>query len=287
MNEQSYIYLGNAENFQALVLENSVKGPVLVYYWADWAGPCHRFFPVLSKVIQDLGGRVLMVSIDTVEQKPLAESQGVNSVPLLKLFRHRRPVEEIKGYIPEPELRRVLDQHLPKAADARLTQALRLYQSGDVEGGLSSLAQAALDDPDNPQIPLTLGKLLMAQRRFEEARNILQGLPEEMRGLNQISQLLAHLGFIRAAQEAPTTEKLEELLHDDPENKDAWYRLAAQQLMADDYDGALDALVSLLRLDSGYREGAAKSGMQAIFEMLGNEGELVDKYRAAMFRALH
>jgi len=191
MNQASYIYAGNTENFETLVLENSTKGPVLVYYWADWAGPCRRFFPVLSKVIQDLGGRVLMVSIDTVAQQGLALRQGVNSVPLLKVFHHRREVEQVKGYIPEPELRRMLAQHLPQATDPRITRALRLYQSGEVEAGLTLLAQAALDNPDNPQLPLTLAKLLMAQQRFEEARNILRGLPEAMRDQPGISQLLA------------------------------------------------------------------------------------------------
>ena len=287
MNQASYIYAGNTENFETLVLENSTKGPVLVYYWADWAGPCRRFFPVLSKVIQDLGGRVLMVSIDTVAQQGLALRQGVNSVPLLKVFRHRREVEQVKGYIPEPELRRMLAQHLPQATDPRITRALRLYQSGEVEAGLTLLAQAALDNPDNPQLPLTLAKLLMAQQRFEEARNILRGLPEAMRDQPGISQLLAHLGFVLEARDAPTIEWLEERLRAVPDDTDAWYRLGAQRLMGDDYAGALEALVTLLRLDSGYREGAAKSGMQAIFQVLGNEGELVDKYRAAMFRALH
>jgi putative thioredoxin len=85
MSSAPHIFEGTQENFAALVLDNSVKGPVLAYYWAPWAGPCHKFWPVIEKVTADYGGKFLLVSISTDQQKLLARENGIRSVPTLKL----------------------------------------------------------------------------------------------------------------------------------------------------------------------------------------------------------
>jgi len=287
MAGSQHIYQGTAQNFPTLVLENSNKGPVVVNFWAEWAGPCHRLLPVLAELASEYGGRFLLVNVNTDQEKAIAQEWGVKSLPVIKIFRKGKMVEEIHGYQPKPELRRVIDRHVPKASDQRITEALRRYRDGDVESGLQMLAQAALDDPDNFRIPAVLGKLLMAQGRFDAAQNLLQGLPDEMRDEPEISHLLAHLGFIQVARSAPDRAALEARLAADSDDAEVRYQLAALALVDDDYETAMAHLLELVQRHRAFGEDAGRRGMLAVFRLLGNQGELVDRYRALMYGALH
>lgn len=287
MAGSQHIYQGTAQNFPTLVLENSNKGPVVVNFWAQWAGPCHRLMPVLAELASEYGGRFLLVNVNTDEEKVIAQEWGVKSLPLVKVFRKGKVVEEVHGYQPKPELRRIIDRQVPKDSDQRITQALRRYKGGDTEGGLQMLAQAALDDPDNFRIPAILGKLLIAQGRFDAAQNLLQGLPAEMRAEPEIGQLLAHLGFIQVARSAPDRAALEARLAADSDDAEARYELAALALVEDDFETAMAHLLELVRGHREFGEGAGRRGMLAVFRLLGDQGELVDRYRALMYSALH
>ena len=101
MTATAHIFEGTRENFQELVVENSARGPVLVHFWADWAGPCHRLFPVLADLAREYGGRFLLVNLNTGAQAAVAREYGVNSVPTLKLFRGGEVVDTVHGYRPE------------------------------------------------------------------------------------------------------------------------------------------------------------------------------------------
>lgn len=49
MSESPFVYRATEENFQALVVENSFKGPVLVDFWAARAGPSRRQAELLTR----------------------------------------------------------------------------------------------------------------------------------------------------------------------------------------------------------------------------------------------
>ncbi|HHO59295.1 MAG TPA: co-chaperone YbbN, partial [Thiotrichales bacterium] len=93
-----FIIEATQDNFNEAVLSNSHKGPVLVNYWADNAGPCLRLWPVLEKLANDYAGQFLLVNVDTNDQRQLAQEYGVNSVPTVKLFVNGEVVEQVHGY---------------------------------------------------------------------------------------------------------------------------------------------------------------------------------------------
>lgn len=201
---------------------------------------------------------------------------------MVKIFRKGKVVEEMHGCQPKPELRRIIDRHVPKASGQRITEALRRYRDGAVEGGLQMLAQAALDDPDNLRIPALLGKLLMAQARFDAAQNLLQGLPDEMRDEPEISHLLARVRFIQVARSAPDRAALGARLAADSDDAEVRYQLAALALVEDDYETAMPHLLELVQRHREFGEDAGRRGMLAVFRLLGNQGEPVDRYRALL-----
>jgi putative thioredoxin len=57
--------------------------------------------------------------------------------------------------------------------------------------------------------------------------------------------------------------------------------------MDNDFQDALELLLTILQKDRQYGDDAARKGMLSVFEILGGAGDLVNQYRNRMFNALH
>ena len=101
------------------------------------------------------------------------------------------------------------------------------------------------------------------------------------------SALLTHLAFIQTAQQAPGIVELEQTIADQPGNLEARYQLSAVKLVADNYAGAMEQLLEITRRDRAFREDIGRRGLLAIFNILGNEHELVSRYRSLLIGVLH
>ena len=287
MPPSPYVLDATAKNFRTLVLENSDKGPVLVNYWSPRAGPCLMLRPRLVSLATEFGGRFLLVMLNTDELGRLAREHGVTSIPTVKVFRHGRMVDTLRGAESEKTLRDFIVKHVVSEAETKYAAAIQAHQSGDLEKAVTRAAEAALAAPDNPRLALELAKLLMQQGRYTQADDLLRALPSPVRQLSEVRDLSAHVSFIRTAQEAPPAETLEQVIADNPDDLEARYRLSALRLTHDDFVGAMDQLLEIVRRDSEYRDQAARNGLLAIFAMLGEKDERVPRFRAMLQQAMH
>ncbi|GAA0264541.1 thioredoxin [Cryptosporangium japonicum] len=78
--------------------------PVLVDFWADWCGPCHRLRPTLEALAEEWAGRVRVVSLDIDANPNVARDYGILSAPTLTLFRGGEPVRTVVGAQPKSRL---------------------------------------------------------------------------------------------------------------------------------------------------------------------------------------
>ncbi|MFG1920343.1 thioredoxin [Cryptosporangium sp. NPDC048952] len=78
--------------------------PVLVDFWADWCGPCHRLRPTLEALAEEWAGRVRVVSLDIDANPNVARDYGILSAPTLTLFRDGEPVRTVVGAQPKSRL---------------------------------------------------------------------------------------------------------------------------------------------------------------------------------------
>lgn len=287
MPEPQLIFDANRENFQALVVENSHKGPVMTNFWSPKAGPCLRLYPVLESLVKEFGGQFILVNVNTEKEKRLAVDLGVTSVPTVKIFRDGEVVDSIHGYQSDNDFRRMLTGHLARPSDEALKKALLLYQSGDTETAITRLAELAMEDADNLRIVLALAKLLVREGRTEDAHTVLNTLPAEARRNAQITSLLTHLDFMLIVAQAPDPDKLDAEIKADPEAIDARFQRAALHLAADDYESALALLLQIMRSNPDYKDQAGRRGLVAVFEILGSDHPLVKKYQSQMGAYLH
>ena len=61
--------------------------PVLVDFWADWCGPCKMIAPALEEISEELAGQVTIAKMDIMENTDIPAQMGVQSIPLMVLFK--------------------------------------------------------------------------------------------------------------------------------------------------------------------------------------------------------
>ena len=90
-------------SFQADVLESDT--PVLVDFWAEWCGPCKMIAPALEEISDELAGQVTIAKMDIMENTDVPGQIGVQSIPLMVLFKNGEAVAQKLGAAPKSQLK--------------------------------------------------------------------------------------------------------------------------------------------------------------------------------------
>ncbi|MBI3560124.1 MAG: thioredoxin [Gammaproteobacteria bacterium] len=270
-----------AQNFTTEVVAASRNAPVLVDFWAPWCGPCRSLMPVLTKLAESYQGAFRLAKVNIDEQQALATQFGVRSVPSVKLVKNGQIVDEFTGAIPETQIRAFLDKHVQRASDQRMQQAHARYLQGDASA-LTDMIEIANSDPANHTIRLQWVDVLMNEKRFTDAKAILEALPEEVRSKAEISGLLTRLHAMETARDLPDMPSLLQRVQADPGDFLAREQLSTHYILQANYTAAMDQLLEIMRRDRNYGEDAGRKGLLKVFAMLGGNGELVTRYRQKM-----
>ena len=85
-------------------------GAILVNFWAEWCGPCHRVAPVLEEVARARADRLRLGKMN-VDENPATPSRfGITSIPTMLLFKDGKLVDGIVGAVPKAEIEALLDR---------------------------------------------------------------------------------------------------------------------------------------------------------------------------------
>lgn len=287
MSHSPYIVIVNSRNFAEAVIEKSKQVPVLVDFWADWCVPCKTLLPVLTQLADEYQGKFILAKINTDEQRELATQYNVRNIPNLKLFRHGKVVEEIVGVQPEGTFRTLIDRHREREADKLRFQALEAYRQGKIDQALEWLEQARDSDPTYYMIHQDLVQIFIDSQRFEEAEQLLRSLPANVQTEPAFNELSIQLKFAIIVAKAPNRDELVQILREDSACHLARYQLAIRLSLLNEHEAALQQLLELLKRDRYFQEEVARKTMVEIFQLLGNRGELVTRYRNKMSALLY
>ena len=84
-------------------------GLSVIYFTADWCGPCQNFRPIYSQV-SDEHSEISFGKVDVDANQELAALYGVRSIPTIVAHRDGEPVLRHTGGLSLPEFRDFVDQ---------------------------------------------------------------------------------------------------------------------------------------------------------------------------------
>ena len=102
----------NQDSFQQSVLE--AQKPILVDFWAPWCGPCRAVAPVVEELAKEYQGKVGFAKVNVDESPFIASKFGVMSIPTLIVFKDGKPAEQIVGFKPKDQIKKLIDKTLTK-----------------------------------------------------------------------------------------------------------------------------------------------------------------------------
>lgn len=266
-------------DFDEQVIQRSYTTPVVVDFWAPWCGPCRMIGPVLERLARQADGQWMLAKLNVDHNQQTAARYGIQGIPAVKGFRDGRVVAEFVGAVPEPQIRRFLDQLLPSEADRLTRQAQALEKAGRLAEAEAMYRQALSQDGYHASALLGLGRVLFRQDRYEEAQAVLQQVPMHLPERAEAENWLARVNFRQQAALTGGEVEARRRLAANPDDLDARLDLASALASKGSYREALEGLLEVVRRDRGSYRERARQAMLSIFSLLGDNHELTQEYR--------
>lgn len=284
MNE--FIVDVTGQNAQQVLIEESMKRPVVVDFWADWCEPCKQLMPVLEKLAKEYDGQFLLAKVNADTEQMLAGQLGVRSLPTVMVLKDGQPVDGFAGAQPEKQIREMLDRYLPKPWDLKLQQAQALVGENRLDEALRVLRQAYSESDERADIAKQLAAVLLEQNRTQEAETVLGKIMLADQD-SDYQQLMSQLELKQQAADSPEIKALQQALEKNPQDFDSAYQLAIQYSQNQRHQEALDLLLDILRRDMNFADGAARQAYLDMVKSLGAGDPLATQYQRKLMTLLY
>jgi putative thioredoxin len=264
------------QNLEADLINASMQQPVLLDIWAPWCGPCKALGPVLEKLEVAYAGRFKLAKLNSDEQPEisgqLSQMFGVRSIPFCVLFKGGQPVDGFVGALPEAEVRKFLDKHVPSpeetAAEEELQEAEDLLAEGDTDSALERLQEAVAINPGNDAARYDYLRALLTAGRIEDARRVYEPVAAKV----MLDARLTACGhWLAACEKAPSARSPQALAAAIAANKrdfDARFELAQTHFADQRFTQAMDELLEIVMRDKSWNDELARKTYVAILELM-------------------
>ncbi|WP_113447471.1 thioredoxin [Rhizobium cremeum] len=258
------------------VIEESRNQPVLVDFWAPWCGPCKQLTPVIEKVVNEAGGRVKLVKMNIDDHPAIPGQLGIQSIPAVIAFVNGRPVDGFMGALPESQVRQFIDKVAgPAGADqaaeieAALEEAATLLASGNIQEAAQLFGAIMQAEPENPKAIAGMAECMLAAGQQDRARQLLEGLPEEVKKAAEIQALLKKFEQIDEARKLGDPVALEHALALNPDDHEARMKLAKIRNVEGRREEAAEHLLLIMKRDREFDDDGARRQLLQFFEVWG------------------
>jgi putative thioredoxin len=202
----------------------------------------------------------------------------------VKLFKDGELASEFTGALPEPTLREFLSKFLPSAADKQAEKAAELEDEGKISDA-KALYEAILEaDPNHAKALLGMGRVAMSEGNQAAALEYLDKISLVAEERKEADRLIARLKLQGGS--AQNEAALREKVKSEPDNLAARFELAQALAGLEKYEEALNEFLTIVKTDRAFQDDGARKAMIQIFEVLGSDDPLTDKYRSELAKVL-
>ena len=267
------------QDFRRDVVEASRTTPVVIDFWAEWCGPCRVLGPVLEKLASEARGKWKLVKIDTEQHPQIAAQFQIRSIPAVKMVYNGAIVAEFVGALPEVQIRKWLEQHLPADPDMLDVEAhlKELLESGDRNAAREVVAEQYAADPQSRELAARLA-LLCVPDRIEDARVLLAVIKDEPKFEIERDSII-FFEYVRSLPESATFVGNDQAVE--------FYLQGCRALRDGDFEAALTAFIDSMMRDRSVDEDGARRGCVAIFSILGDDHPIAKSCRRRFSMALY
>ncbi|WP_209324091.1 tetratricopeptide repeat protein [Brevibacterium renqingii] len=251
------------------VVAISDRVPVVIDLWAEWCEPCKQLSPVLERVTEAYGGRLVLAKVDVDANPRLQQAFGVQSIPTVVAIVKGQPVPLFQSALPEPQVRAYFDELLKLASENGVTGY--------------AVADGAEPEPSGPAHPEA--EEALAKGDFDTAENLFKAALASSPADEEAKFGLARAGLGRRLIDKEPAELIA-AADADPTDVEAAKAAADAEVVGGNASCAFTRLISLIRTTAGEEKESLRLRVLELFEVLGADDPAVTKARTALMRAL-
>lgn len=264
----------------ASVVELSSTVPVVVALVAGWSTPSTDLVASLTRVVQSLGGRVVLAVVDTDANPQLTAAFQAQSIPTVVAVIAGRPVSLFAGTAPEEQLRLLLDQVLALAEQNGVTGSVGAGDPGVPVGEDAAVAEQPLP-PLHAEAydAVDRGDYASAARLFRTA------IAQDPRDLAAVAAL-AQVELLDRLQGADP-DALRAAAAQNPKDAAAALAVADLDMSGGHIDDAFDRLLSVFPALAPDDRTTARKRLLDYFELVGTDDPRVAPARRRLASLLY
>jgi len=266
-----------ADNFQT-EMQRSTQLPVALCFYSPQSPDSVELAQTLSRVGDELDGKVLVALLDVDANPQLAQSIGVPGVPLFAIALQGQLQPVAQQNLPEADVRSVLEQVVQSAVANGMTG--RVQPRAGTETGTAGEEAEPEADPKYAEADEAV-----ASGDLDAAVAAYQRLLQENPGDDQARTGLARVQLVARTRELDA-DAARSAAADNPGDVEAQIRVADVDLLGGHVEDAFDRLVGTVRRVGGEERDRARTHLLELFEIVGNDDPRVRTFRGRLASAL-